>query len=180
MISGFTLANVQWGFQGAMEMLNVHPIFVHFPVALLSTSFLVYLLGVIFRKEELLAAGKWMLYFGTLAAALAVWTGLKAEETVPHAGEVHEILEAHENLGYVVLGLSVFLSLWTLVARTSLPKKGRIIFFAIFAVLALVISQTGDFGGRMVYLNGVGMGRKSMLGETAPHVHEEPAHEHAG
>jgi uncharacterized membrane protein len=161
-----------WGFQGAAEMLNLHPIFVHFPVALLTTSFLAYLFGWVLRKEELQNAGKWMLYFGTLAAGLAVWSGLQAEASMPHPAEVHDILTAHENLGYVILGLSALLSLWSLVARRALPQKGRGLFLAVLAFLTLVIAQTGDFGGRMVYFHGVGMGRKSEVKASAPSLHE--------
>ncbi|MDP3920745.1 MAG: hypothetical protein Q8R76_08075 [Candidatus Omnitrophota bacterium] len=87
------LLNVQWGLMGLDELINIHPLFVHFPIALLLTSTAFYFLGSIFKKEELLAAGQWALYFGTLSAAVTVWTGLQAAKTAPHGGDDHEAPE---------------------------------------------------------------------------------------
>ena len=47
------------------------------------------------------------------------------------------------------------------------------------------MSFFADLGGRMVFLNGVGVGRKSMAQEEKAHSHEhageeQKAHEHRG
>src|SRR3989338_6946161 len=88
--------SVPWGLQGIQEMINAHPLFVHFPIALLIACLFFYITGIIFKKENLLIAGKWSLYLGTLSAALAVWTGLRAAGTVQHGGDTHQILMAHQ------------------------------------------------------------------------------------
>ena len=172
------LLNAPWGFEGLYESINLHPLFVHFPVALLSAALVFYAIGSIVRNEGLFHAGKWSLLAGTAGAAAAVWSGLIAEETVPHDASVHHLIEAHEALGVLILGLSVLLSVWLLISRSSLPQKGRPLFFAALALAALLIAQTGDFGGRMVYMHGLGMGKRSALPRMhAPHVHEH-VHDH--
>src|SRR3989338_590852 len=113
---------VEWGLQGAMELINVHPLFVHFPIALLMICVFFFIVGIIFKKENLLIAGKWTLYLGTLSTALAVWTGLRAAETVEHGGETHQIMMAHQYLGISILVFSVVLSIWVLISKTNTPK----------------------------------------------------------
>jgi len=185
MISILTLLNVQWGFEGVKGLINIHPLFVHFPIAFLLGSVAFYLLGTVFKNDGLLTAGKWTLYFGTLAAAVTVWTGLEAAKTVPHGGGTHEIMMMHQMIGYTVLTLSVLLSGWVFFSRSLIPAKGKFIFLAVLTILGGIIMQGADLGGRMVFLNGVGVGQKGEVEETA-HSHgdgghgEEGHHESAG
>lgn len=169
--------NVEWGFQGLREIINIHPLFVHFPIALLLTAITFYFLGTIFRKEELLSAGKWVFYAGTLSAAVAVWTGLRAADTVPHGGDMHQTLMAHQYIGVVILGLSVLLSLWLILTKANIPGRGKPFFVIALLLLMAAIMQQADFGGRLVFLNGVGVarlparqGRKSMVAENKENI----------
>jgi len=176
---------VEWGLKGVQELINIHPLFVHFPIALLLTAAVLYLLGTLFRKEELFIAGKWLLYFGTASAAVTVWTGLQAANTVSHDEATHQLMMAHQYLGIGILALSAILSLWLLITRKAVPN-GKIPFLLGLLLLTALIFQQADFGGRMVFLNGVGVGRKSMMQEQGRHAHgehhnavdKEIAHEH--
>ena len=157
-----------------------------FPIAFLLGSLAFYLLGAAFKNEGLLTAGKWTLYFGTLAAAVTVWTGLEAAKTAPHGGGTHEIMMMHQMIGYTVLTLSVLLSAWVLFSRSLIPSKGKLIFLLGLTILGGVIMQGADLGGRMVFLHGVGVGQKGEVEETA-HSHggghetkEHGGQEHGG
>ena len=169
--------NVKWGFEGVKELLNLHPLFTHFPIALLISSVGFYLLGLVFKKDHFLKTGQWTLYFGTLGAAAAVWTGLQAANTVSHDGTTHPIIMAHQYLGIAVLALSVLLSLWLLVSKSSLPKPKLVFVVGLFLIAILLLQQV-DFGGRLVFFHGVGMGRKSFVlkNQAVPHQHEGHPH----
>lgn len=174
-------SQVEWGMQGAMELINVHPMFVHFPIALLLACVFFYIVGIVLKKDNLLIAGKWSLYLGTLSAAAAVWTGLRAAGSVEHGGDSHQIMMAHQYLGITILLLSAVLSIWVLISKVNMPKAPKI-FFLILLLLVVFISQQADFGGRLVFLHGVGVGKKSMMQEQAP-GHEamgehEEGHDH--
>ena len=166
---------MEWGLKGAQEVMNVHPLFVHFPIALLLESLAFYFLGTIFKKDELLRAGKWTLYFGTLSAAVTVWTGLQAAKTAPHEGDAHQLMMMHQYFGFTVLGLSLALSAWIFFSKSYIPSKGRILFLAGLVLLGAALTQGADFGGRMVFLHGVGVGKKSMLQQAG---HDHGAHDH--
>ncbi len=170
------LVNVKWGLEGVKELVNLHPLFTHFPIALLLSSTAFYLLGLIFKKEHFLKTGQWTLYFGTLGAATAVWTGLQAAGAVAHDETTHAIMMAHQYLGITVLVLSAFLSLWLLVSKSSLPKTKPVFIGGLFLMMALLLQQV-DFGGRLVFFHGVGMGRKSFMSKTIEH-HDHSEHQH--
>lgn len=168
--------NVKWGLEGVKELVNLHPLFTHFPITLLLSSLGFYLLGLVFRKEHFLKSGQWMLYFGTLGAAIAVWTGLQAAGTVPHDETTHAMMMAHQYLGITVLVLSALLSLWLLISKSNLPKAKPVFVGGLFLIAVLLLQQV-DFGGRLVFFHGVGMGRKSVTTKTVGH-HDHSSHQH--
>ncbi len=144
-------------------MISVHPLFVHFPIGLLFMSAVFYFAGSFLKKESLLQAGKWTLWSGALSAAAAVWTGLRAAYTAPHNDETHQIMLLHQNMGYAILAIAVILSAWLLIIKAPVPKRGRVVFLVALALLNLILIQQADLGGRMVFLHGTGVGKKSML-----------------
>ncbi len=170
---------VKWGLEGMKEMSNIHPLVVHLPVAFLPISTVFFFLGHVLKKDGMLSAAKWMLYCGTLGAAAAVWTGLQAANTVGHNDAVHAIMTVHQNLGWVTLGLAVILSVWTLVAKPDLQRKVAIPFLAGSVLLAAVLIQQADMGGRMVYGKAVGINPGTMTCPIPGSSGQEPqAHQH--
>jgi len=91
------------GLKGLTEMISIHPVFVHFPVALMCVSALFYFLGAATKKQGLAEAARWTLYAGTLTCVPAIWTGLRAEHLAQLDAEAGEIVELHEKLGFVIL-----------------------------------------------------------------------------
>lgn len=93
----------------------------------------------------------WMLGLGTLAAVVAVITGLYAGEGVMIAPAVREhILYYHKRYMLSVLALSVVLSIWAVWAR-PMPRRGRGGFLLLLVVLVVLIAKGADYGGWMVY-----------------------------
>lgn len=156
-------------------MQNVHPYFIHFPIALLAVGLLWDILGVILKKESLLQAGWWALLFGTVSIIASVTTGLIAAKTVPHTGgAAHEIMEQHETLGLVVASIFVVLLLWRSLMRTKLPSKTLVLVVYMLITIGAVTTMLAGahLGGRMVYEFGVG-GSAVQQSEGTEHHHGE-------
>jgi hypothetical protein len=93
----------------------------------------------------------WLLGLGVLGAVAAVASGLYGAEGVMIAPSVREhLLVNHEHIMLAVLGLSVALWVWALIAR-PLPLKGGVVFLLLLAILLAGLSVGADFGLRMVY-----------------------------
>jgi uncharacterized membrane protein len=136
---------------GVRHLQNIHPLIVHFPIALLPGAALLYLLAWLARKDSWAWTGLWMLGLGTLGAAAAVASGLYSAEGVMVAPSVREhLLFYHERIMLGALGLSVVLLVWACFAR-PLPLKGRVVFLILLGLLVLWVTVGADFGGRMVY-----------------------------
>ena len=136
---------------GVQHLQNIHPLLVHFPIAFLVGAALFYFLSWIFRNQNFATTAFLLLILGTLAAGAAVGTGLYAEEGVMVSRSVREhLLELHETLMLITLGLSIGLSVWALIAR-PFPKKGKWIFLLLFLFLLGIMTVGADYGARMVY-----------------------------
>lgn len=124
---------------------------VHFPIALLLSAALFYVLAWTRGKDSLAPTAFYVLILGTISAAAAVAAGLYAEDGVMIARSVRaHLLEPHEDLMLTTLGLSIFLSGWAVMAR-PFPKKGRWAFMLVFLGMLIVMSLGADYGARMVY-----------------------------
>lgn len=67
-------------------MHPVHPMLVHFPIALLSASVFCDLLALRWRQQDCRLVGLYTLFFGLVGALLSVASGALAEEAVEHSG----------------------------------------------------------------------------------------------
>jgi uncharacterized membrane protein len=138
-------------FPGVQHLQNIHPMVVHFPVAFLVGAALFYVAAWISRSHSLATTAFSLLIVGAVSAALAVGTGLYAEEGVMVSRSVREhLLETHEQLMLVTLGLSVVLTTWAFFAR-PFPEKWRVLFLLLFLLLLGTMSAGADYGARMVY-----------------------------
>jgi len=143
-------------------MQSLHPLTVHFPIALLITGVALDLLGWIAKRPALRTAALWNLSLGTLGAGAAVWTGLRAENVAKHSFEIWKVLELHKKLGISTLILGLLGLGWRWQQRRRLTGWRQ----AVASLLALGMLGTliwgAHLGGDLVYELGVGgqFGRK--------------------
>jgi len=163
-------------------MLNWHPLFVHYPIALLTSAVFLEVLWLVFRKESLRHAMMAALVLGAVGVVIATATGLQAEATVPH--EVpggHELMETHGRFALISSALAVVLAVWQLWLAQRFVRLRAVFAVGLLALLGL-ISYTGYLGGDLVYRCGVG-GKGGLAFQAAPegghHHHHggEPAEE---
>lgn len=140
-----------FAYPGAQHLQNIHPLIVHFPIALLFAAAIVYWLAFLAGRELWQWSGLWMLVLGAIGAAAAVASGLYAAPGVMLAPSVKAaLLTAHKRIMIAVLILSAALALWALAAR-PMPVRGRAVFLAMLVLVVVLIAKGADYGGRMVY-----------------------------
>ena len=133
----------------------MHPIFVHFTIALTSASLAFDALGFFFNKASLTSAGGWTLVGSAVMTLATLSTGLTSSTRAPvEEVEARSFLRAHMALGFIFYGLLVAIVFW----RASLWQSGRSVswvYLAALAVVALVMTVQGYLGGELVYRYGV-------------------------
>ena len=55
---------------------NIHPLFIHFPIALLSTGLFFDLLAVLLNREDMKNTGLWCMIMGIISCLFSNFTGL--------------------------------------------------------------------------------------------------------
>ncbi len=131
---------------------HLHPMVVHFPIALIIFGFIAELSRMILKNEVWLSkAGFYLLIFGTIAAIVALLSGeLFTSEMSGAAGEMKE---KHEILAWITVGLLLTTSVLRMVLNAMRTEKGilRFLAFAMYTLAAISVGITGFFGGTLVY-----------------------------
>ncbi|MEG1611176.1 MAG: DUF2231 domain-containing protein [Alistipes sp.] len=134
-----------------MNLLHLHPMLVHFPIALALVALVFDLAAYYFKHEWLNKAAVTLTLFAALGACAAIFSGVFL--TKPVAGLAATLKDQHVMYAMVA---TVFLALSTLVGLISLLKylhatKLRYLFTVCLLVAAIFISLTGMVGGSIVY-----------------------------
>lgn len=138
---------------------HLHPMIVHFPIALVIVGFLFDAAGIVTRRQSFATGGLVLVLLGTAGAVAAYFSGHAAGEGVSEAGALGNALEMHESAAILALWLLVA----TAVVRTTLVvlkryKGGmRWLPLALFLCATAAIARTGYYGGDLVYRHAAGV-----------------------
>jgi uncharacterized membrane protein len=133
----------------------LHPIFVHFTIALTASSLTFDALGWFFYKNSLSSAGFWTMISAALMTLATILTGLVSATKVPmEEGGARSFLRAHMVLGFIFYGLLAAMTFWRLSLWQSASAVSWLYLTAL-AVVSLVMTVQGYLGGELVYRYGV-------------------------
>ncbi|MBA3614291.1 MAG: DUF2231 domain-containing protein [Nitrospirales bacterium] len=133
-----------------MLALRLHPMFVHFPIALLFTTVLFDAAGAWFKCENFRDGALWLLIPGLLGGVAAGMAGDWAEEAAEKAGTTKSMIEPHETLAFVALGIFGVRLLGRLGLRNQFTWKTFAPYFLIAAIGLGTLSAMGHYGGDLV------------------------------
>jgi uncharacterized membrane protein len=137
-------------FPGYGVALNHHPMFVHFPIVLWLMALLFELLAVWRGSDELQRTSSLMLYLGTLAAMVTIFTGFAAQKSIP-PGDAQRVVGIHETLMLVSTSLALALCIFAFVRRTTFtPATRRWMLLGLF-LLGVLLTIGADRGAELIY-----------------------------
>jgi uncharacterized membrane protein len=144
---------------------NLHPLVVHFPIALLFTAVGLDVVGWALGCNRSLRSVATALYvLGTLAIVAAYFTGRAAAETVWLPGMAHAAVKEHWDWAFRTVWFFTILTAVRLVLLWRVradPRPALIVLLTVVGLLGVVLlGETGDRGGRLVYRHGVGVARQ--------------------
>ena len=130
---------------------HLHPMVVHFPIAIIMVGFLADLASLLFKKEKCLSTmGSYLEVLGVLAAIVAFGTGYFLTGEVPEeAGPLREQHELFATLTLVTIILAAFFRILIVYLKkeeTNLKYVAMGIFFLSFVFVGI----TGYLGGLLV------------------------------
>jgi len=131
---------------------HLHPMLVHFPIALVIFGFLADLASLLFKKEAWLSkAGFYLLLFGTLSALVAWLTGIFF--TSPMSDSAGEIKATHALFAWLTVGLLITASIFSILLQLRNRENTNLkwVAFALYGLAFVFVSITGFYGGTLVY-----------------------------
>lgn len=163
---------------------GMHPLVVHFPIALILVAPLFVVMSMIMRRyaRPLAASALVLMVLGTAGAIAAVSTGEAAGELAERTSAAEAAIEQHEELAettrtmllivttiYVLIVLSPLVYQKVLEPIPSIALNGS--FLILYVVAASFLANTAHQGGMLVHSYGI----HAMVGPPAPGAAGVPA-----
>lgn len=135
----------------------IHPMLVHFPIALLFASVLFDLFFFYTGREEFKKGGFWLLIFGWVAGLAATLSGAWSEDIVEKAGVPKAAIERHESFAMATLAFFAGLMLVRVWVRNRWSSRDRCLYTGMAMIGLALLATTGFWGGDLVYRYGAGV-----------------------
>ena len=133
-----------------MSLDEIHPLIIHFPIALLSVGFLCDLLSYVLQNKSLAHAGWWNFVFGVVSSVCALITGLITDLSSKPSlvGEPFPVHENHASLQIFVVCIFLALMIWRINLRGSLPANSRnaVIYLGVLGVAVAILFYGSHLG----------------------------------
>lgn len=143
-----------------LDFVHLHPIFVHFPIALLVAGFVCELIGIFTGKDFFRKAGLYLLITGAVTFITAYYSGDFASEKLGgDEGPFHQIINVHEEAATLTLWLVLGTAALRLLSL-KIKKQGKVLLYASIALYLVAIGSminTGYTGGQLVYKHAIGV-----------------------
>jgi uncharacterized membrane protein len=146
---------------------SLHPLIIHFPIALLFVAPLFIVLGIVIQKllKPFYICALILMLLGTAGVFLAVATGNFAAETLSSNPAITATLEAHvrfaeqSQLNFSVL--AIFFLLYVISPNFTQKRLGKLdrvigsLFLIIYVFNLTLIFNTAHYGGTLVHRHGI-------------------------
>ncbi len=157
---------------------NLHPMFVHFPIALVSLSALFHVAAVVTRDKpratHCAILAHTTLWLGTLAALPTIFFGWQAFNSVNHDEASHAAMLVHRAWALGTLAVLLVLAGWD-IWRNKVDARPAVWFAAATLGAWGLVATTAWHGGELVYRHGLGV--ISLPASEGDHGHGQ-THEH--
>jgi uncharacterized membrane protein len=148
------------------------------PAALLLMAVIFDILAAVTKRASFRTVGFWTMIVGAAGGILAVLSGLQAEDHIAHGEAVHEVMETHEKLALVTLGIFAVLALWRILRETKMGSGERSLSLLVSLAGLGVLLVTASYGGKLVFDHAAGIPTPVLQSEM--HERQEGHHHHGG
>jgi len=130
--------------------LELHPLVIHFPIALFSSAVLFDCVAIVFKNNELLITSWWVMLLALFSSVFAIITGLIDDNLIGH---LFTTLPLWNNHGLMqIISIVIFLSIF--IWRTKQPNlfdsKKNVFIYLLIGLTNVVILFYGSHIGAIL------------------------------
>ena len=124
---------------------DLHLLVIHFPIALLSIAVLFDFLFYFTRKEDLVGASWWTMFFGVISCFVAVVTGFVSDSLYEHLFSTFPLWENH-GIVQIVSFLLFILLFYMKIYHSKIIKHYPVMYLVISGVFVLILFYGAHLG----------------------------------
>ena len=142
-----------------MDLTHLHPMIVHFPIALLIVGFLSDIVGLITKRDFFTQAGFYLFTLGALGVIAAFITGSQAGDGIVEEGALKHALETHEGAATLAIWVTSIAAVFRIALFLLKKYSGvlKMVSLALGLLAVMAIARTGYYGGELVYKHAAGV-----------------------
>ena len=134
---------------------TVHPIIVHFVIAMVLFAFICDVVGYLTRNSRLFEVSWWNMFFATISIFIAIIFGqIEAGIAEPY-NAVEPVLNFHTLLGWSLSGIITAITAWRYVIRSRNPLSVPIPYLGVGLLLTCLVFLQVYLGDQLVWVYGL-------------------------
>ena len=130
--------------------LELHPLVIHFPIALFSSAVLFDCVAIVFKNNELLITSWWVMLLALFSSVFAIITGLIDDNIIGHLLTTFPLWDNHGLMQ--IISIVIFLSIF--IWRTKQPdlfdSKKYVLIYLLIGLTNVVILFYGSHIGAIL------------------------------
>jgi uncharacterized membrane protein len=135
-----------------MELERIHPMLVHFPIALLITSVFLDFLRLVTKKDNFERSAFHLLFLGAISCIPVIIFGHIAADVASDRPHIADTIETHEALGFITaMSFIILLIVRSIFVKKDSYSKIRIYYLTAAVMGIALLLTTAYYGGQLVY-----------------------------
>ena len=134
---------------------TVHPIVVHFVIAMVLFAFLCDVTGYLTRNHKLYEVSWWNMFVATISIFIAIIFGQIEAGLALAYDAVEPILDLHTLIGWSLSGIIAAITGWRYVIRSQNPRRIPVAYLGIGLLLTCLVFFQVYLGDELVWIYGL-------------------------
>ena len=134
---------------------TIHPIVVHFVIAMVLFAFICDLIGYFSANSRLLEVSWWNMFFATVSIFIAIIFGQIEAGLAQAYDAVEPVLNLHTLIGWSLSGIIAAITAWRYVIRLRDPKKIPMSYLGVGLLLTMLVFFQVYLGDELVWVYGL-------------------------
>ena len=130
--------------------LELHPLVIHFPIALFSSAVLFDCVAIVFKNNELLLTSWWVMLLALFSSVFAIITGLIDDNLIGHLFTTFPLWDNHGLMQIISIVIFLSIFIWRTKQPNLFDSKKNVFIYLLIGLANVVILFYGSHIGAIL------------------------------